>query len=469
MNKDLHQFLAETRQRGPEYFASVSRPVDAIYEPCVIQQKFAARDRYPVIRFESVNGAGMPLVTNLFGRYELLGLALDVDVEQPKSAILAEFRERVANPVDPVTVARADAPVKQVVLEGDDVDLGLLPVVKHAEGNSGKYISIGVLVVRDPETGVLNAGVYRHEVKGPRELACMFNPAHHAGYIYRKYRELGRPMEAVLFIGHHPAVILGSLSKQPMDSDEYRVMGALLGEALEVVDGESVDIPVPAWAEIAIEGVLDPALETSDGPFSEYTGFYGPEKDPVGLMQVRAVTMRKDAIYHDLDPAHREHNLAGVLSHESTVYNSVAKLVPSVAAVHLPPCGTCIFTAFIAIRKRVQGEGKSAGIAAIAAEPNLKIAVVVDEDIDVYDEREMWWAVSTHLQADRGVTAIPYAMGAHLDPSAYGEVRTEKGPMQTKLIIDATRPVTLPFAERIRPPREAWDRIRLEDYVDGPV
>ena len=467
MNKDLHQFLAEIRQRGPDYFASVSRPVDAVYEPCVIQQKLAARDRYPVIRFENVQGSDIPLVTNMFGKYELLGLALGVEPDEPKSSILSTFRERIANPVDTVTVGRGDAPVKQVVLEGGDVDLGRIPVIRHAEKNSGKYISIGVLVVRDPETGVLNAGVYRHEIKGPRELACMFNPAHHAGYIYRKYRELKRPMEAVLFIGHHPAAILGSLSKQSIDSDEYRTMGALMGEALEVVAAETVDIPVPAWAEIAIEGVLDPARETSDGPFSEYTGFYGPRKDPVGLMQVRALTMRKDAIYHDLDPSHREHNLAGVLSHESTVYNSVAKLVPSVTAVHMPACGTCIFTAFISIRKRVQGEGKSAGIAAIAAEPNLKIAVVVDEDIDIYNEQEMWWAISTHLQADRGVTTIPHAMGAHLDPSAYGEVRTEKGPMQTKLIIDATRPVTLPFAERIRPPREAWDRIRLEDYVDG--
>ena len=467
MNKDLHQFLAEMRQRGPDYFATVSRRVEPVYEPPVIQQKLAAQDRYPVIRFENVAGADMPLVTNLFGSYDLLGLALGVDPGEPRSAILSTFRERIAQPVDAVAVDRGDAPVKQTVIEGADIDLSKIPVVKHAEKNSGKYISIGVLVVRDPETGILNAGVYRHEIKGRNEIACMFNPAHHAGYIYRKYKELKKPMEAVLFIGHHPAAILGALSKQPMDSDEYRVMGALMGEPLEVVAGESVDIPVPAWAEIAIEGVLDPARETSDGPFSEYTGFYGPEKDPVGLLQVRAITMRKDAIYHDLDPAHREHNLAGVLSHESTVYNSVAKLVPSVTAVHMPPCGTCIFTAFISIRKRVQGEGKSAGIAAIAAEPNLKIAVVVDEDMNIYDEREMWWAISTHLQADRGVTTIPYAMGAHLDPSAYGEVRTNKGPMQTKLIIDATRPVTLPFAERIRPPEEAWNRIRLEDYLDA--
>ena len=468
MNKDLRTFLAEARQMGPDYFASVGRRVDPIYEPCVIQQKFAARDEWPVIRFDDVAGSDMALVTNLFGRYELLGLALGVDPDRPKSEILDRFRERVAKPVPVRRVARADAPVKEVVLGADAVDLGAFPVLKHAEGNSGKYIAIGCLVVKDPETGVLNAGVYRHEIKGRAELACMFNPAHHAGYIYRKYREAGRKMQAVLFIGHHPAGVLGVLSKQTIHSDEYETMGALMGEPLEVVDGETVDIPVPAWAEIAIEGYLDPARETRDGPFSEYTGFYGPAKDPVGLMQVTGITMRKDAIFHDLDPSHREHNLAGALTFESALYASVSKLVPSVTGVHMPPSGNCTFTAYVKIAKRVPGEGKSAGLAALAGDANVKIVVVVDDEIDIYNDSDVLWAISTHVQADRDVSIIPYAMGAHLDPSAYGEVRTEKGPMQTKMIIDATRPATLGFAERIVPPRQAWDRIRLEDYVDRP-
>ena len=467
MNKDLRTFLAEARQMGPDYFASVSRQVDPIYEPCVIQQKFAARDEWPVIRFDNVAGSDMPLVTNLFGKYELLGLALGVDPDRPKSDILDRFRERVAKPLPTKQVSRDEAPVKQVVIGKDEVDLSAFPVLKHAEGNSGKYIAIGCLVVKDPETGVLNAGVYRHEIQGKKELACMFNPAHHAGYIYRKYRELGKPMQAVLFIGHHPAGVLGVLSKQPFNTDEYEMMGALMGEPLEVVDGETVDIPVPAWAEIAIEGFLDPNKETKDGPFSEYTGFYGPAKDPVGLMQVTGITMRKDAIFHDLDPSHREHNLAGALTFETALYTSVSKLVPSVTGVHLPPSGNCTFTAYVKIKKRVPGEGKSAGLAALAGDPNVKIAIVVDDEIDIYNDSDVLWAISTHVQADRDVTTIPFAMGAHLDPSAYGEVRTDKGPMQTKMIIDATRPATLGFPDRIVPPKETWDRIRLEDYIDG--
>ncbi len=466
MSKDMRTFLGEARQLGRDYFASVSRPVDPMYEPSMIQQKLAAAGRYPVIRMDNVNGSELPLTTNMFGSYELLGLALGVDPGTPKSEILHRFRSRIANPLATVAVAREDAPVKQVVQTGGEVDLTKLPIVHHAEGDSGKYISVGCLVVRDPDTGILNAGMYRHELQGTDRIGCMFNPAHHAGYIYRRCKELGKRMEAVLFIGHHPAAILGTLVHGAMDVDEFELMGGLLDEPLGVVPAETVDLPVPAFAEIAIEGYLDPAEETTDGPFAEYTGFYGPAKDPIGLMQVTAVTMRSDAIYHDLDPAHPEHNLAGVLSFGNRVYDSVKNLVPTVTGVYLPASGACAFTVYVSIKKRVPGEGMSAGLAAIAANSDIKIAVVVDDDIDIYDEQQVLWAIATHVEADKGLAVIPNAVGAHLNPAAYGEIRTEKGPMNTKMVIDATRPATLPFAERIRPHQETWDRIRLEDYID---
>ena len=466
MNKDLRSFIGEARQLGSAFYANVSKEVDPIFEPCVIQQKLAAEGRYPVIRCENVNGSELPLLTNLFGNYDLLGLALGVDPDEPKSAILQRFIDREANPLPTKTISPANAPVKQRVLLGDDVDLSKLPIVHHAEKDSGKYITVGVLVLRDPDSGILNAGMYRHELQGKNLLGCMFNPAHHAAYIYRRYIELNKRMEAVLFIGHHPAALIGTLCEGPMDLSELEVMGGLLGESLEVVDGETVDIPVPAFAEIAIEGYLDPSNQTKDGPFAEFTGYYGPAKDPVGMMNVTAITMRNDAIYHDLDPAHQEHNLAGALSLESTVYESVKHLCPTVTAVYMPVSGSCRFTVYVSIKKRVPGEGKSAGMAALTANPNIKIAIVVDEDIDIYDEQRVLWAIATTFEADRDLAIIPNAMGSHLNPAAYGEVRTETGPMNTKVIIDATRPATLPFEEAIKPPQEAWGRIRLEDYLD---
>ncbi|MBT5457005.1 MAG: UbiD family decarboxylase [Rhodospirillaceae bacterium] len=208
MNKDLRTFIGEARQLGPAYFANVSKQVDPVFEPCVIQQKLAAEGRYPVIRCNDIKGSRLPLATNMFGSYELLGLALGVDPGQPKGEILKRFIEREQNPLPTQTIDAKDAPVKQKVITGDDIDLGELPIVHHAEKDSGKYITVGVLVVRDPDSGVLNAGMYRHEVQGKDLLGCMFNPAHHGGYIYRRYKELNKRMEAVLFIGHHLGMLV---------------------------------------------------------------------------------------------------------------------------------------------------------------------------------------------------------------------------------------------------------------------
>jgi 2,5-furandicarboxylate decarboxylase 1 len=463
MNQDLRSFLKDIEPLGPDYYVRVSKPVDPVYEPCIIQEKLAAAGRYPVVHFEHVNGSSLPLVTNLFGSYEMLGLALGIKPGEPKGKILETFRQRIEKPIPVTTISSAKAPVKEIIW--NDIDLSRLPIPKHAEKDSGKYFTIAYLITRDPETGIINAGVYRHEVKGKDSFACMFNPSHNAGYIYRRYKELKKPMEAVLVIGHHPAAVIGTLTRGPMECNELEMMGALLGESLEVVPAETVDLPVPAWAEIAIEGVIDPTAETSDGPFAEYTGFYGPAKDPVALMRVTAVTMRKNAIFHDLDPSHREHNLSGSLPFEASVFDSVKKLVPSVQGVYMPASGSCFFTAYVKIKKRVPGEGKSAGLAAIAADTNLKMAIVVNDDVDIYKEEEVLWAIATHCEADRDLTVIANAMGAHLNPAAYGEIRHQHGSMNSKLIIDATRPVTLPFAERIKPPQEAWNRIRLEDYI----
>lgn len=465
-NQDLRSFVAEARQFGPDYFASVSRRVEPVLESCVIQQKLAADGRYPVLRFEDIAGSDFPLVSSLFGSYDLLGLALGVEPGGDRSRILDAFRERAANPQKPVEIAGDDAPVREVIETGEAIDLSRLPLTHHAEKDSGKYITAGVLVLRDPDSGVINTGMYRHEIKGSNQLGCMFNPAHHAAHIYRRCKELGKKMEAVLFIGHHPAALIGSLAEGSIETPEFEIMGGLMGEPLAVTAGETVDLPVPAFAEIAIEGYLDPAAETADGPFAEFTNYYGPAKDPIGLMTVTAVTRRKDAIYHDLDPAHQEHNLANALSLESRVYDSVKSLVPSVTAVSVPVSGSCRFIAYVAIKKSVAGQGKSAGLAAIAANPNLKIAVVVDDDVDIYRDERVLWAIATTCEADRDMTIIPNALGSHLNPSAYGEIRDERGPMNTKMVLDATRPATLPFEEPIRPPSDLWEKIRLEEWLD---
>ena len=461
MNRDLRTFLREMNDAGR--LLTVSKPVAIDFEIQVIQQKLARLNRYPALYFERVKGFPNPVVSGLFGSYELLQAAIGAE---SRHVLASTFLEKSARSPGTVLVPPEQAPVKEVKYLGDEVDLTRLPIGQHAEGDSGKYITIGCLVCKDPDTGVTNIGVYRHELKGERRLGCMINPANDGAYVFRKHKERNLPMEVAIFIRDHPAVIIGALAKNGLDHSEYDVMAGLLGEPLELVQGETVDLPVPAWAEIVIEGVIRPEIEERDGPFGEYQGYYGPPRK-VPVIEVTAVTMRRDAVFHDLDPAHREHFMSGLPGKEGQILTRVKQVVPSVKAVCLPPSGCCLYHIYLSISKRVPGEGRYAGLAALGCNHNFKHVIVVDDDVDVYNEEEVLWALATRFEADKDCTFLPFTLGAHLDPTSYGESRSNEGPMTTKVIFDATRPVQTPFAERVRPPVDVWDAVRLEDYLGG--
>jgi 2,5-furandicarboxylate decarboxylase 1 len=321
-------------------------------------------------------------------------------------------------------------------------------------------------VCRDPDTGMLNVGIYRHEVKGKDKLACMMVPFHHGAEIARRYAELGKPMEVVTFIGHHPAVAMaadnfGTTAK----IKELEFMGALLGEPLEVTPAVTVDLPVPAFAEIAIEGVIDPTKMDTEGPFSEGGGYYG-EGNPCYIIQVTAITMRHDAIYHDLHPTHQEHLLVGLLGRESLVYDRIRSEFPSVKAVHMGPEGIAgRILLYLSIKKRSEDDSRLAGLAALNATGLGKITVVVDEDINVYDEREVLWAIATRVRECSVVTtnlsANAFPMGPTKSDSAGVDLRSRG----TKILLDATQPVGKPSRIKVTLPRELWESMRLEDYL----
>lgn len=465
-NKDLRDFLEVVRKAGPDYYVQVRKPLDPHLELGVIQRKLYKKDRAPVIYCPEITGSRLPVVSSLFGSYELLGVALGMEPGKvEKNSILHEYRRREAAPKPVVTVPFGEAPVKEVVLRGADADLAKLPLIHHAPLDSGKYITIGNMICRDPDTEVCNVGVYRHELKDKQTLGCMFNPVHHGNLIARRYAELGKRMEVVIFLGHHPAVVMGSMYSGPKDVDELEVMGGLLGEPVRVTRGETVDLPVPADAEIAIEGWIDPRTTATDGPFAEFAGHYGEGNKEIFLINVTAITMRKDAIYHDLDPAHPEHNLACVLGFEAPIYDAVKKVIPTMTAVHLPLTGASTYHIYVSIKKTSPGQGKLAAIAALGAGFHAKTCIVVDDDIDIFNEKEVLFAMATRMAPGRDISIIENSAGNHLDPAAFDETRLKHGSMQDLLIIDATRPLTLPTFTRITEPADLWGKMKLEDYI----
>jgi len=267
-------------------------------------------------------------------------------------------------------------------------------------------------------------------------------------------------------IGHHPAVYMASQFRGPFEVDELEVAGGLLNEPLRVVKGETVDLHIPADAEIVIEGTIPPNAREEEGPFGEYTWYMG-NKEVTPFIEVSAITHRKDAIYYDINSAHPEHNFTGLLGREAMLYTRIKSVVPTVKAVTLPFSGTCRHTAYVSIRKEYDGLGKNTALAALAADPFMKLVVVVDEDINVFNEAEVMWAVCTRVQADRDVFIVPDAYVCELDPSAYSvRGRQERGFLNSKWGIDATKPVDLPFQERADVPEEIWKEMRLEDYLE---
>ena len=159
---------------------------------------------------------------------------------------------------------------RRIIWTGDQIDLNKLPIVWHNELDSGYFVDAGPSILRDPDNGRLNAGIYRHEMQGTDELGFMPNPAHHGSFVLRRMRELGRPLEVAIVIGHHPVFPMAGVSKLAGIGGELEIAGGLLGEPLQVVPAETVDLSVPARAEIIIEGVIDTDINAmrEEGPLA---------------------------------------------------------------------------------------------------------------------------------------------------------------------------------------------------------
>jgi 2,5-furandicarboxylate decarboxylase 1 len=459
MPKDLRYFLGQLERRLPEEYVQVDRRVDPRFELPAVLRKLQDEDRYPAVMFNNVKGSEFPVLSNLFASSNRLALAFGIDPGNLIEGYLG-LEDRVVRS----KVVRK-APVHDHVYEGRRVDLTKLPVVTHCEKDAGPYFTSAVAVFKDPDTGIYDLGIFRMMLKDKNKVGVLYGAYSKAARVVARNEKQNKKTEMAVFIGHHPAAVLCSQTKVPIDVDEFAVMGGLLGEPVELVAAKTVDLRVPAHAEIVIEGEIPPNVRESEAPFGEYPWYYGPER--LGhVMRVRAITHRDGAIYHDVFSAHRDHNMCAKIQREAVLFKRVRMAVPGTKAVCLPISGACRHLAYVSMRKDFDGQGKIAALAALAADPMMKIVVIVDDDVDVNNESEVWWAVTTRTQADRAIFMVPEAYVSELDPSAHHiKDRNTRDYLNTKWAIDATKPVSIPFEERADVPRDIWSKIRLEDYV----
>jgi 2,5-furandicarboxylate decarboxylase 1 len=471
MAKDLRTYLADLTKHDPRQLKIVEDEVDPEFEAAALVHKMerdTAFPGFPAVLFKNIKGSPIPCLLNLHATYDRVAYAIGTDVK----GMVEEYAKREGSPIPTTLVSSDKAPVHEVVLQGDDIDVTKLPTLIHQELDAGRYITSAAAITRDPDSGRLNAGIFRHQVQGPKQVGFMSNPAHQTSYILRNYRDRGERMEVALVLGHHPAMLMAAVSKLPGIGGELEVMGGLLGESVEVVNCKTNGLQVPAHAEIVIEGFVDtdPTKVQNEGPFGEYPLYY-TRLGPMPWMQVTAVTMRKKPIYVDVFNAHKEHLVLGALPRMGGILRRVRDSIPTTTAVNLPLMGIRS-TLFISMKKKVDGEPKIAASAAFSVDPILKHIYIVDDDIDVYDNDQVLWAMTTRFQADRDLIIMPNFLGGHLNPVTYGFHREEKGPMETKLIIDCTRPAppaTFPPACRVPP--DVVERVQpgsvLKDWKPG--
>src|SRR5919202_4962795 len=294
--RDLRGFLDFLCQHHPDQVMHVEREVDPRFEATALLAKLERQRRYPVVIFRNVRGARLPVVTNVHASFPRLAMALGLPASASIPDFTAEYSRREDHPIEPVVVCRDEAPVKEVILTGDQVDLDALPLLTYHEKDAGAYATLGYAVMRDPDTGVRNAGIYRLMRQGKNEFGIQISETAHGHYILKKHQKRGEPTPMAVFIGHHPAVHLGCLSFTPFETDEFTFAGAMLGEPLRVVKCETVDLEVPAEAEIVLEGEILPDLRRPEAPFGEYPGTYGPQRtNPV--VKITAITHRRDPLY----------------------------------------------------------------------------------------------------------------------------------------------------------------------------
>lgn len=386
------------------------------------------------VLIEQPAGCDLPLLANSMAARSRWAIALGVAPQE----ITAELARRVATPIAPVRVDHG--PVKEVVQAGGEVDLTRLPAYLQHELDGGPYISAALDVSRDPDDGRYNTGVRRLMLRGPRETGVdMVAPSDLRGF-YRRARAAERRFEIAFVVGAHPLDYMSSQMRVP-PTDEFAIMGALRQSPVPLVRCETVDLEVPADAEIVIEGHLEGGWETVEGPFGEYTGCYGaPHHNPV--FHVTAMTRRHDAIFQTATIGGRalHHTDTAVmcsLATELAVWEAVSRGVAQPRAVYCPPAGTGLHHTRIALKVRDFGDGRNAVVAALGSNADTKMAIAVDEDIDIFDDAMVEWAVATRFQADRDIIILPGLRTLPLDPS----LPPHDGAAVTtgKLGMDATR------------------------------
>jgi len=430
------------------------KPADPHLEIAAILKKHDGRQ---ALLFPSVKGADIPVIGNLLSSKENCEAAFGLDFQGIRGLV----QRALGGPLPPQLVT--DVPVQEVVLRtGFDVTR-LFPALFHAPGDAGRYVTAGIVVVKDPVTGIYNASYHRLQLLAPDRVAIKLDFGRHLRLAFERAKARGQSLPVAVCIGadlalHFTAATMGS--QMPESADELAVAGGLAGRPLTVGKAVSQDILVPAESEFVLEGEILVDEVAPEGPFGEFIGFAAPAAD-APVLKITAVTHRLRPIYHVINGFGRETIILRKYVLEASLLKVLQSAIPIVTDVEMTSGGLHRFHAVIQVQKlsrQHNGLQRNAILAAFGALKDLDLITVVDHDIDIRDPIDVEYAIATRMEASADLILIPGARG-------HEYVRVSKEGVRTKLGIDAT----VPFEDqdKFRRVEFATTSVELSSFTPG--
>ncbi|MDP6560549.1 MAG: UbiD family decarboxylase, partial [Candidatus Binatia bacterium] len=400
----------------------------------------------PAVLFDDIKGysSGYRILSNTLGSATRTALLLQLPTGKSWKELLPIWRahsKEIPQSIPPVEVK--DGPILENIVSKSNVDLSIFPTPKWHELDGGRYIGTGTVdIIKDPDSPWVNLGCYRVSVVDRKRVTLYISPGKHGRVLREKYFAKGEAMPVVLVFGQDPAVFMAASLEVPWGTSELEYAGALKGEAIPVVRGRATGLPIPATAEIAVEGFIKPGETAPEGPFGEWTGYYASAQRGEPVMEVENLYYRNDPIIVGTPPYKppAEFTAYRGLLRSALLWGQLEQAgVPDVTGVWCHEAGGARLFVAVSIKARYPGHSKQAAHVAAMCHAGAYLGrsvVVVDDDIDVTDMHDVIWAMGTRCDPDRDTDLIRRAWSGPLDPA----IDPGNKFFNSRMIFDATRP-----------------------------
>ncbi|MDW0196088.1 MAG: menaquinone biosynthesis decarboxylase [Nitrososphaeraceae archaeon] len=412
----------------------ITTRVSVDLEIAEILRRVMYKNEGPAVLFENVEGYKIPVLGNAFGSLRRLKIALDMEnfeeIGERMSALtrlkiphglLNKFKmlPKLSEIADYGPKSVNSGPITEII-ETTNPSLNILPIIKSFPKDSGRFITFGITVTKNPETRVRNMGVYRLQVIDSKK-AIMHWQIHKRGALhYQMNKENSQKTEVAIVIGADPATVFSAVAPVPEGLDKFLFAGITRKKGIDLVKCRTIDVEVPATAEIVLEGYVDPSELNVEGPFGDHTGYYTPP-EPFPTFTLTGIMMRKNPIYLTTvvgKPILEDAYIGKVI--ERSFLPLVRLFQPEVVDFSMPPAGWFQGLAIVSIKKRYPGQAKKVmmGLWGMGQLSLTKILIVVDQDVNVHDMNDVIWAVTTRADPKRDTMLIDNAPTDTLDPAS---------------------------------------------------